>query len=90
MAIEIASMRQFQPLLQLAALFDCVEDVQVWVKDCRGPLSLGQSGFSDQLFDGSQLERGRRTVPRTFSERPTTTSRRPSWPISFAWMMSTC
>ena len=29
-------MRQLQPLLQLAALFDCVEDAMVWVKDREG------------------------------------------------------
>ncbi len=29
-------MQEFQPLLQLAALFDCMEDVLVWVKDREG------------------------------------------------------
>ena len=29
-------MRQYQSLLQLAELFDCVADVLVWVKDCDG------------------------------------------------------
>jgi AraC-like DNA-binding protein len=35
-ANEIAVMRQLQRLLQLATLFDCVEDVLVWVKDRDG------------------------------------------------------
>jgi AraC-like DNA-binding protein len=34
--VGIALMRLLDPLLQLAALFDCVEDVQAWVKDCQG------------------------------------------------------
>jgi AraC-like DNA-binding protein len=29
-------MDQIQPLLQVAALFNCLEDVRVWVKDCEG------------------------------------------------------
>jgi AraC-like DNA-binding protein len=32
----IAFMRQLQPLVQLAALFDCLDDVLVWVKDRDG------------------------------------------------------
>ena len=35
-ANEIAVMRQLQQLLQLATLFDCVEDVLVWIKDREG------------------------------------------------------
>lgn len=29
-------MRELQTLLQLAALFDCLDDVLVWVKDREG------------------------------------------------------
>jgi AraC-like DNA-binding protein len=36
MANEIAFMRQLQRLLQLGPLFDCVEDLLVWVKDRNG------------------------------------------------------
>jgi AraC-like DNA-binding protein len=35
-ANEIAVMRQLQPLLQFGALFDCVKDALVWVKDRDG------------------------------------------------------
>jgi AraC-like DNA-binding protein len=35
-ANEIAIMRQLQRLLQFAALFDCVKDALVWVKDREG------------------------------------------------------
>jgi AraC-like DNA-binding protein len=36
LATEIAAMQQLQRLLQLAALFNCVPDALVWVKDCEG------------------------------------------------------
>ena len=42
-------MGKHQPILQLAELFDCVEDVLAWVKDREGRYLLGQPGVPDQL-----------------------------------------
>ena len=56
-------MRQFQPLLQLAALFDCVEDVQVWVKDCRGRYRWVNRAFLiNYSMDHNSSEAGARPV----------------------------
>ena len=78
-----------QPFLALAELFDWVEDALVWVKDRDGRYCWVNRAFVIN-YELDNRDARLAVVWSKSSARPTTTSHRPSWPISFAWTMSTC
>ena len=59
-------MRQYQQWLQLAELFDCVEDVLVWVKDREGRYRWVNRAFLINYALDRRHERAKRQLCKTF------------------------
>jgi hypothetical protein len=74
-------------LLQLAPLFDCIDDVLAWVKDRAGRYRWVNHAF---LLNYAFNERRDTSGPAStrFSEKPTTSYRPRSLPTCSAWMTS--